>query len=98
MNNRNSESRDILDHANQEFSRVRSSYNAQSLGDSSVRQDLMLRNLYKQQLDDLMRDKEEQRKKEREIEMQERQVYNERLNYGKEAERLKDLSYKNVTL
>lgn len=32
-----------------------------------------------------------------ERERQEKQAYNDRLNYGKEAERLKDLSYKNVT-
>ena len=29
--------------------------------------------------------------------MQEKQQYNDRISYGKEAERLKDLSYKNVT-
>lgn len=55
--NRNSENRDILDNASQEYSRVKSGYNIQALSDSSVRQDLMLKNLYRQQLDDLMREK-----------------------------------------
>lgn len=57
----------------------------------------MLKNMYRQQLDELMRSKNEQKRKEKEQEVQERQDYLERLNYGKEAERLKDLSYKNVT-
>lgn len=70
MANRNSESKDILDHASQEYSRARSVYGPQALGDSNTRPDLMMRNLYKQQLDDLMREKTEQKKKEREIEMQ----------------------------
>lgn len=74
--NRNSESRDIIGNSSQEYSRVRSGYQPQTLGDRNVRQDLMLKNLYKQQLDDLMREKNEQKRKEREMQMQERQVYN----------------------
>lgn len=61
--NRNSENRDILDHASQEYSRAKSGHGPQALSDSSVRQDLMLKNLYRQQLDDLMREKTEQKKK-----------------------------------
>lgn len=58
----------------------------------------MLKNLYKQELDELMRQKNEQKKMEKEREMQERQIYNDRANFSREADKMKDLAYKNVTL
>lgn len=58
----------------------------------------MLKNLYKQELDELMRQKNEQKKMEKEREMQERQIYNDRANFSREADKMKDLAYKNVTM
>lgn len=54
--------------------------------------------MYRQQLDELMAQKEEQKRMEKEKAEMEKVEYNQRVNYNKEAERMKDLSYKNVTL
>lgn len=62
------------------------------------RTDHLLKNMYRQQLDELMAQKEEQKRIEREKLEMEKAEYNQRVNYNKEAERMKDLSYKNVTL
>jgi hypothetical protein len=64
--------------------------------DSLAGQNLVYKNFYKMQLDELVRQKNEQRRQEKEREDKDRSLYNERIQQGVEAEKMKDLSYKNV--
>jgi hypothetical protein len=56
--------------------RAKSGYSNQGDASSPYRHDLLLKNLYRQQLDDIMKVKNEQKRVDKEREQQEREQYN----------------------
>lgn len=54
-----------------------------------------MQNLYRQQLDSLMSEKNKQREQEKRRELAEKQEFNDRAQSNKESEKIKDQAYKN---